>query len=153
VICYALKQEQVNKSFLLHDHVVVDNTHKSVPQEKEGWLSEKVKDGWTRRYFVARADGSLACAKEPLHREKVDEVARVVANLRDLVVRDMPNHGQRYVFAVSVAHHRQAASTELLLAADSLREKKEWTEALASWSLPAPSARDRSPIASYKPSA
>lgn len=116
-------------------------------QEKEGWLSEKTRDGWSRRYFLAGgADGSLVCAKEPLHQVRGrggEGVPRVVARLRHLAVRDLPNHpAHRYVFAV-IVHHHPATPVELLLAADSLREKTEWMETLASWSPSAQAAIGR----------
>ena len=89
------------------------------------------------------ADGSLVCANEPLHQMRGrggEGIPRVVARLRHLTVRDLPNHpAHRYVFAV-IVHHHPATPVELLLAADSLREKTEWMETLASWS---PSADPR----------
>lgn len=101
-------------------------------QEREGWLSKKGKRGWRRRYFVAKADGSLVWTREPLHRHMDREKQareQHAANLRSAVaVRDLPNSAKHYVF--TLAH---GSADELVLAADSAREKKEWMEALASW--------------------
>lgn len=106
-------------------------------QEKEGWLSKRGKRGWQRRYFVVHADGGVTCTREPLHRYAESEgderrESHIANMLHAKAVGDLPNSAKQYVFTVVLAPVF-GKTEELILAADSAREKKEWMEALNSW--------------------
>jgi len=106
---------------------------KQICQEKEGWLSKKGKEGWRRKYFVIRPDGNLSYTPKPPHLQSGGtEGGKGVTHLRQLAsIRDLPNSSNLHVFSLV-----SNALPELVLGAESLREKQEWMEALSSWRPP-----------------
>lgn len=141
----------------MHTHIYAcmhTYSRKLQPTEKvrEGWLNKKGRRGWRRHYFIVHDDGRFMWVREPPHRclerEQEMEERRMATLQYAVAVRDLPDAGVKpHLFALIHTTNSPAGDPEeLMLAADSAREKKEWIETLSSWiSTPSISATSPTP--------
>jgi len=107
-------------------------------QKKEGWLTKKssgVIAAWQRRYFYIDDTGLLSYTDQPQPPNQLTPKGRKkVMNLLTDMKQVNDDHNEEKRFRFSIISNRYDEAYEVY--ADTLAEKVEWLEALASWTRP-----------------